>query len=94
MAARAVLAGVAKDSPSSGLDKVEMIQMFKIAKDSVIKVRSQATNQMKALIVTAPAELREELTRLDTCWLVDRCAGFRPGRLGFSPFNRGTILSF
>jgi len=81
MAARAVLAGVAKDSPKSGLDKVEMIRMFKIAKDSAIKARSQAMNQMKALIVTAPAELREELTGLDTCRLVDRCASFRPGLL-------------
>ena len=81
MAARAVLAGVAKDSPKSGLDKVEMIRMFKIAKDSAIKARTQAMNQMKAIIVTAPAELREELTRLDACRLVDRCAGFRPGSL-------------
>ena len=65
MAARAVLAGVAKDSPKSGLDNVEMMRMFKIAKDSAIKARTQAMNQMKAIIVTAPAELREELTRLD-----------------------------
>jgi len=81
MAARAVLSGVAKDSPKSGLDKVEMIRMFKIAKDSAIKARTQAMNQMKSIIVTAPAELREELTRLNACRLVDRCAGFRPGRL-------------
>ena len=53
MAARAVLAGVAKDSPKSGLDKVEMIRMLKIVKDSAIKARTQAINQMKALIVTA-----------------------------------------
>jgi len=58
-----------------------MIRMFKIAKDSAIKARTQAMNQMKALIVTAPAELREELARLDACRLVDRCAGFRPGHL-------------
>ena len=81
MAARAVLAGVAKDSPKSGVDEVEMIRMFKIAKDSAIKARTQAMNQVKALIVTAPVELREELSGLDGCRLVERCAGFRPGRL-------------
>ena len=81
MAARAVLAGMAKDSPKSGVDEVEMIRVLKIAKDSAMKARTQAMNQMKALIVTAPVELREELSRLDASSLVVRCAGFRPARL-------------
>ena len=34
MAARSVLAGVARDYPKSGLDSVEMIRMLKIVKDS------------------------------------------------------------
>ena len=63
MAARSVLAGVARDQPKSGLDKVEMIRMLKIVKDSAIKARTQAINQMKALIVTAPSELRPDLGR-------------------------------
>ena len=58
MAARSVLAGVARAyPPKSSLDKVEMIRMLKIVKDSAIKARTQAMNQMKALIVTAPLEL-------------------------------------
>ena len=81
MAARAVLAGVAKDSPKSGLDKVEMIRMLKIVKDSAIKARTQAINQMKALIVTAPVELRHKLAGLSVRRLVVRCASFRPGEL-------------
>ncbi len=81
MAARAVLAGVAKESPKSGEDKVEMIRMLKSTKDSAIKARTQAINQMKALVVTAPAELRESLRDLKTDQLIDRCAGFRPGPL-------------
>ncbi len=81
MAARAVLAGVAKDSPKSGLDEVEMIRMLKIVKDSAIKARTQAINQMKALIVTAPVELRPRLAGLNARRLVSRCAGFRPGEL-------------
>jgi transposase len=81
MAARAVLAGVAKDYPKSGLDKVEMIRMLKIVKDSAIKARTQAINQMKALIVTAPVELRHKLAELNVRRLVARCASFRPGEL-------------
>ena len=81
MAARAVLAGVAKDYPKSGLDKVEMIRMLKIVKDSAIKARTQAINQMKALIVTAPVELRHKLAGLPVRRLVACCSSFRPGRL-------------
>ena len=81
MAARAVLAGVADAPPKSGEGEVEMIRMLKSAKDSAVKARTQAANQMKALIVTAPAQLRETLDGLTTAALVTRCAGFRPGRL-------------
>ena len=81
MAARAVLAGVAGATPKSGEGEVEMIRMLKSAKDSAVKARTQAANQMKALIVTAPAQLRETLDGLPTAALATRCAGFRPGRL-------------
>ena len=81
MAARSVLAGVARDHPKSGVDRVEMVRMLKIVKDSAIKARTQAVNQMKALIVTAPSELRHELVGLGVSRLVARCARFRPGHL-------------
>ena len=68
--ARSVLAGVARDHPKSGVDRVEMVRMLKIVKDSAIKARTQAVNQMKALIVTAPSELRHELVGLDVSRLV------------------------
>ena len=81
MAARAVLSGVADATPKSGEGEVEMIRMLKSAKDSAVKARTQAINQMKALVVTAPAELRETLNGLPSRALAKRCAGFRPGRL-------------
>ena len=81
MAARAVLAGVADATPKSGKGEVEMIRMLKSAKDSAVKARTQAVNQMKALVVTAPAELRETLDGLTTIALITRCKSFRPGRL-------------
>ena len=81
MAARAVLAGVADATPKSGEGETEMIRMLKSTKDSAVKARTQAINQMKALVVTAPAELRETLDGLTATALAARCKSFRPGRL-------------
>ena len=58
-----------------------MIRVLKIVKDSAMKARTQAMNQMKALVVTAPVELRHKLAGLNARRLVDRCRSFRPGRL-------------
>ena len=81
MAARSVLAGVVDATPKSGEGKVEMIRMLKSAKDSATKARTQAVNQMKAVAITAPAELREKLDGLGAGALAARCRSFRPGRL-------------
>ena len=81
MAARSVLAGVAHATPKSGQGEVEMIRMLKSTRDSAVKARTQAINQMKALVVTAPAQLREILDGLSVSALVARCGNLRPGRL-------------
>ena len=69
-------------SPQSGKGEVEMIRMLKSTKDSAVKARTQTVNQMKALVLTAPAELREMLDGLTTSALAKRCRNFRPSRLG------------
>jgi len=46
-----------------------------------MKGRTQAINQMKALVVTAPVELRAVLRGLTASKLVARCAGWRNGQL-------------
>jgi len=81
MAARSVLSGVATGTPKHGDGEVEMVRMLKMAKDSGVKARTQALNQIKALLVTAPAELRETLDGLPVGKLLDRCAALRPGEL-------------
>ena len=58
-----------------------MIRMLKSAKDSAVKARTQTVNQMKALVVTAPTDLRETLDGLSTTTLAERCRNFRTGRL-------------
>ena len=81
MAARAVLAGVANATPKSGEGEIEMIRMLKSAKGSAVKARTQAVNQMKALVVTATAGLRESLDGLTATALAARRKSYRPGRL-------------
>jgi transposase len=81
MAARLVLSGVARGTPKAGDGQVEMLRMLKRAKDSAVKARTQSLNQIKALLVTAPVDLREALTGLTVGQLLDRCAAFRPGPL-------------
>jgi transposase len=45
-AARAVLAGEALGEPKSGDGRVEMIQVLRSARQSAVKARSQAANQL------------------------------------------------
>lgn len=81
MAARSVLSGVAVGTPKTADGSAEMIRVLKVARDSAVKARTQSLNQIKALLVTGPAELRESMRALPTPRLLDRCAAFRPGVL-------------
>jgi transposase len=76
-AARAVLAGEATGVPKSGEGRVEMIRALRAARRSAIKARTQAANQLQALRVTAPEQLRRRLRRLSTKELVCVAARFR-----------------
>ena len=81
-AARAVLAGQATGEPKSGASTVEMIRHFKIARDTAVKGRSQAMRTLKAIIVSAPAALREQLDRVTgKVTLIRRLAAMRPGSI-------------
>jgi transposase len=76
-AARAVLSGEATGSPKTAVGQVESIRLLQVARRSAIKARSQAANQIHAVITTAPEPLRRSLTGLDTPRLVEHCAKFR-----------------
>lgn len=78
-AARAVLSGEASAVPKSGDDRVEMIRALRAARSSAIKARTQAINALKSLVVSAPAELREQLRDLSAVQLVRTCSRLRPG---------------
>jgi transposase len=90
-AARAVLSGEALGEPKSGDGRVEMIRTLRTARHSAVKARSQAANQLKALVVTAPEELRHRLRELPTKELVATCARLR---LGNDPDDVETATKF
>ena len=78
-AARAVQAGQATVAPKAGTGQVEMIRSLRVARATAIRARTQAINALKALLVTAPAELREQLRDLPTATLVAAAAALVPG---------------
>jgi transposase len=78
-AARAVLAGTAPGQPKGAEGCVEMIRALRTARCSAVKARTQAVNQLRALLDTAPEELRDELRGLSASGLIGKAARFRPG---------------
>ncbi len=78
-AARAVLAGRATGAPKDNDGDIESIRILRIARTSAIKARTQAANQIHALVVTAPEPLRAHLRDLSLTRLVNTAATWRPG---------------
>jgi transposase len=73
-AARAVLSGRAGATAKTSDGAVEMLRLFKLAKASAIKSRTQAINQLKDVVVCADPELRDGVAGLTTKALVRHCA--------------------
>jgi transposase len=78
-AARAALAGDATTTPKTHDGYVEMIRVLRVARRSAMKARTQAANQLHALVVNAPDDLRTELRALTLTALVTRAARLRIG---------------
>ena len=66
-------------SPAGSMPSVAMIRSLRIPREALVNQRTQAINQLRALIVTAPAELRESLAGLTAKQLIERVAHFRVG---------------
>jgi transposase len=76
-AARAVLAGDATAIPKHRTGPVEAIRVLHLTRASALKARTQAANQLKDLIVTAPDTLRAQLRHLSTTQRVRLAARWR-----------------
>src|SRR4051794_27831430 len=77
-AARAVINGDASARPKSHDGAVEALRTLKIVHRSANKARTQALNQIRDLITTAPDELRSELRGLRRRQQLALCAAYRP----------------
>ena len=83
-AARAVLAGTATAAPKRRDGIVEAIRVLRTARRGASKARTAAINQLKALVVTAPAPVREALDDLSVSVVIATCARFRPEETGLA----------
>ncbi len=80
MGLQGVIRGQATASPKSGDSLVEMIRHLKVARGTAVKARTQAMQTMKAVIVSAPDTLREDLDQVaGKMAFVRRLAGLRAG---------------
>ncbi|MFI9456527.1 IS110 family transposase [Amycolatopsis sp. NPDC052450] len=77
-AARAVQSGRATTVPKTGTGPAASITALRTVLNGAVKSRTAALNQLDALIVTAPATLRESLTELTGKTLITACARLRP----------------
>jgi transposase len=84
-AARAVQAGTATTTPKAADGQVEMIRALRLARRSAVKARTQAANQLNALLVTAPDGLRAQLGGLPLAELVATAARLRPDQVPATP---------
>ena len=76
-AAAAVLSGAAAGTPKTRDGRVEAIRTLRVARRSAIKARTQAINQLKAVVLTGPAELRQALAGQSTRELLVTCRRLR-----------------
>ena len=90
-AARAALTGEPLAELRSG-GRREALRVLLVSREASVAVRRRGLNQLRALVLTAPAELRERLLGLPKGELVKRCIALRP-RPGQQPQLRGTLLA-
>ncbi len=74
--ARAALASETLALPRSG-ERREALRVLLVARSSAVDVRREALTQLRAVIVTAPEPLRQELRRLSEGKLLARCSRLR-----------------
>ena len=79
-AGRTALAQVRTGRPKRRDGRVEALRSLRVARRSAVSQRADTQRQMKALIITAPDDLRAQLRTLTNRQLIQTCAGLRPDR--------------
>jgi transposase len=78
MAAHGALSGYGCSPYKAATAAVEGVRALRTARRSAVKNRTQALNQLRALVVTAPEPLRARLHTLTAHQLARTCARMRP----------------
>jgi transposase len=82
-AARAVLSGRATAVPKEQSGAAEAMRAVSVARRSAVKAKTPAVNQLRALLVSAPQEIRDRLLKVKTAECIDDCIRLRS--LGKTP---------
>jgi transposase len=76
-AGRAVISGETRAYAKDRTGPVEQLRVLRVARRSARMARNQAVTQLRSILATAPADLREQLRDLKLAKLVETCAAFR-----------------
>ncbi|WP_419946512.1 IS110 family transposase [Candidatus Poriferisodalis sp.] len=79
-AARAVLSGEATALPKSGDGCAEAIRVLSLTRRSAVKARTVAANQLRAILLTAPEDLKDRFGTLSAAAAAEACSRLRPDR--------------
>ena len=79
-AARAVLAGTADTVPKARTGAVESLRALKTTKRAAMKAMVAARSALVQQVITAPQQVRDQLTGLSGTARVDACSRLRPDR--------------
>jgi transposase len=91
-AARTALGRARLAAPRAGAAR-EALRVLMVARTGAVDVRRQAIRQLKALIITAPDQLRARLRRLDGMTLLARCAALRRPTGSPDPALQATVAA-
>lgn len=78
-AARAVLAEAANSVPKAQSGLAEALRMLNVARRSAVKAKTQAVNQLRALLVSAPQSIRDMALKEKPAQCIIACAGLDCG---------------
>jgi transposase len=90
-AARVVLSGEVRAIPKTRDGIVESIRVLRNTRASAVKARTQAGQQLRGLVLTAPTELRDSLRDLSTTKTVAHCKRWQ--RIDPTDATRSTRLA-
>ena len=76
-AARSVLANDATGVPKAQNSMAEALRTLSVARRSAVKAKTQAVNQLRALLVSAPSSLRDLVLKVKTEHCVAACAALQ-----------------